>query len=99
MAWCRPGDKPLSEDSEPMMISLPTHLCLTRPQWVKWDTSYYYLFKKITFYQDVILLQISSKSRILNDMQDHKILHYVLFDYISNEYDNSWHKLMIRYET
>ena len=32
MAWRRPGDKPLSE---PMMISLPTHICATRPQWVK----------------------------------------------------------------
>ena len=32
MAWRRPGDKPLSE---PMMVSLPTHVCVTRPQWVK----------------------------------------------------------------
>ena len=32
MAWRRPGDKSLSE---PMMISLPTHICVTRPQWVK----------------------------------------------------------------
>ena len=31
MAWRRPGDKPLSE---PMMCSLPTHICVTRPQWV-----------------------------------------------------------------
>ena len=31
MAWRRPGDKPLSE---PMMVSLPTHICITRPQWV-----------------------------------------------------------------
>ena len=31
MAWRRPGDKPLSE---PMMISLLTHICVTRPQWV-----------------------------------------------------------------
>ena len=31
MAWRRPGDKPLCE---PMMISLPTHICVTRPQWV-----------------------------------------------------------------
>ena len=31
-AWCRPGDKPLSE---PMMGRLPTHICATRPQWVK----------------------------------------------------------------
>ena len=32
MAWCRPGDKPLSE---PMMVKLLTHICVTRPQWVK----------------------------------------------------------------
>ena len=32
MAWRRPGDKPISE---PMMVSLPRHICVTRPQWVK----------------------------------------------------------------
>ena len=31
MAWRRPGDKPLSEL---MMVSLVTHMCVTRPQWV-----------------------------------------------------------------
>ena len=31
MAWRRPGDKPLSE---PMMVRLSTHICVTRPQWV-----------------------------------------------------------------
>ena len=31
MAWCRPGDKPLSE---PMMVTLLPHICVTRPQWV-----------------------------------------------------------------
>ena len=31
MAWHRPGDKPLSE---PMVVRLPTHICVTRPQWV-----------------------------------------------------------------
>ena len=31
MAWRRPGDKPLSE---PMMVSLLTHICVTRPQCV-----------------------------------------------------------------
>ena len=38
MAWRRPGDKPLSET---MMIISLTHICVTRPQWVKawpWDT-------------------------------------------------------------
>ena len=37
MAWCRPGDKPLSE---PMMVSLLTHICVTRPQWVNDTISY-----------------------------------------------------------
>ena len=32
MAWCRPGDKPLSE---PMLVKQLTHICVTRPQWVK----------------------------------------------------------------
>ena len=31
MAWRRPGHKPLSE---PVMVSLPTHISVTRPQWV-----------------------------------------------------------------
>ena len=31
MAWRRRGDKPLSE---PVMVSLLTHICATRPQWV-----------------------------------------------------------------
>ena len=31
MAWRRTGDKPLSE---PMMVRLPTHICVIRPQWV-----------------------------------------------------------------
>ena len=31
MAWRRSGDKPLSE---PMMVSLPTHICVTGPPWV-----------------------------------------------------------------
>ena len=32
MAWRRQGDKPLSG---PMMVWLLTHICVTRPQWVK----------------------------------------------------------------
>ena len=45
MAWRRPGDKPLSE---PMMDSLPTHICVTRPQWVNKNMGPYALvFHKI----------------------------------------------------
>ena len=32
MAWHQWGNKPLSE---PMMVRLPTHICVTWPQWVK----------------------------------------------------------------
>ena len=38
MAWCRPGDKPLSE---PMMVCLLMHICVTRPQWVILDHQYH----------------------------------------------------------
>ena len=31
MAWRLPGDKP---SSEPMIVSLSTHICVTRPHWV-----------------------------------------------------------------
>ena len=32
MAWRQTGDKPLFE---PMMVRLPTYICVTRPPWVK----------------------------------------------------------------
>ena len=38
MAWRQIGDKPLSE---PMMVNLLTHICVTRPQWVKKRTHKY----------------------------------------------------------
>ena len=34
MVWHRPGDKPLTEL---MMVSLLMHICVTRPQWVKYE--------------------------------------------------------------
>ena len=43
MAWRLPGDKPLSE---PMMVRLPTHICVTWPQWVNWIYCEKYLLAK-----------------------------------------------------
>ena len=40
MAWHHPGDKPLSE---PMIVSLLMHLCVTLPQWVRYRMSWIYL--------------------------------------------------------
>ena len=36
MAWRHAGDKPLSE---PKMVSLPTHICVTRPEWDNGQTA------------------------------------------------------------
>ena len=52
MAWRRPGDKPLPE---PMMVSLLTHLCVTRPQWVK---RFHWLFPAEFSVKEVELLFI-----------------------------------------
>ena len=37
MAWRRSGDRPLFG---PMMVRLPTHICVTRPQWVNTRMSF-----------------------------------------------------------
>ena len=43
MGWRRPGDKPLSE---PMMVRLPMHVCVTRPQWVYYWNMYIRITKR-----------------------------------------------------
>ena len=40
MAWCRPGDKPLSE---PMVVSLLMHICVIQPQWVNCNLQLHYI--------------------------------------------------------
>ena len=52
MAWGRPGDKPLSE---PMMVNLVMHICVTRPQWVNIKTIHY---NDVTMASHIISLTI-----------------------------------------
>ena len=47
MPWRRRGDKPLSA---PMMVSLLTHICVTRPQWVKYGYPSHDCLYLSTFY-------------------------------------------------
>ena len=54
MIWRRPGDKPLSE---PMMVRLLTHICVTRPQWVKASNW-------ITFHKADILHEFLTKFKV-----------------------------------
>ena len=56
MAWYRPGDKSLSE---PMVVSLPTHICVTGPQSV---------YKAKVFYE--ILSDIQSQQQMLFEIID-----------------------------
>ena len=42
MAWRLPGDKPLSE---PMVVGLPTHICVTRPRWVNFHSHWCLRYK------------------------------------------------------
>ena len=68
MAWCRSGDKPLSE---PMMVSLLTHICVTRPQWVKRHTSDSYIWLET-------VQETSCMTCLINDLWSkvHKIFHH-----------------------
>ena len=55
MAWRRPGDKPLFE---PMMVSLLTHICVTRPQWVKESFSDVFVWPRVTRQSSPLLRRI-----------------------------------------
>ena len=46
MAWRRPGDKPLSE---PMKVNLLTHICVTRPRWIKQGMSFWRPFLRLYY--------------------------------------------------
>ena len=61
MAWRQPGDKSLSE---PMMVSLLTHICVTRPQWVnsspwdKMDAILQMTFSNVFYWMKIYELQL-----------------------------------------
>ena len=62
MAWRRPGDKPLSE---PMVVSLATHICVARPQWVNYPgcntkTIYWWICHKLVKIGRAVVKKYSS---------------------------------------
>ena len=78
MAWRRPGDKPLSE---PTMVSLLTHICVTRPQWVNvieiWndftiDNIVFLHYMSISFHWELCLhgAYSGNKVGIINSQQE-----------------------------
>ena len=64
MAWCRPGDKPLSE---PVMVRLLTHIWVTRPQWVHVKCSATQNLKWLVVYEHMVSRNI------------HHLFHYRQF--------------------
>ena len=93
MAWCRPGDKPLSE---PMMVSLLTHICVTRPQWVNDTISYNmtnwlkrFVLNSLFLHCDIYCLQPSNSYTYLGQIMVAELLViYVLLTFrkkISNK--------------
>ena len=81
MAWRRPGDKPLSE---PMMISWLTHICVTRPQWVKTSetTVVIFLYKS--------LFRISTKKTSMLHITDPWSGEYTSDCRIPSQRANKW---------
>ena len=71
MAWRRPGDKPLSE---PMMINLLTHICVTRPQWVNVIAVMHVIAIFIT--SMIIMSVIISQSHKYYNVHQHNIPAY-----------------------
>ena len=65
MAWHRPGNKPLSG---PMVVSLLTHICVTRPQWVN-KTG---LWTSLVW--DFIKIKIYCKKQLLPSFADYNAL-------------------------
>ena len=65
MAWRRPGDKPLSET---MMVSLLTHICVTRPQWVNslWPSGTIWCHKSGSTLAQVMACCLTAPSHYLN---------------------------------
>ena len=81
MAWRRPGDKPLSK---PMLVFVPTHICVTRPQWVKPCTAFVYLRVKI-FYtcRHVVTCTLGfpiSRYGCLNSIEGSQLWLYIIYN-------------------
>ena len=68
MAWRRPGNKPLSK---PMMVILPTHIYVTRPQWVSQAVSWQpHTFEAVSTLEKVVREHTTHSSQTVYDQLD-----------------------------
>ena len=85
MAWRRPGVKPLSE---PMVVSLLTHICVTRPQWVNVNTTNTIQYKNQAALQEVNYVTLHACTALVLEI-DGLVLCW---------YDGVWPTLFIWYQ-
>ena len=73
MAWHRPGHKPLSEA---MMVSLLTHICVTRPQWVNilWPSDAIRHYRTFPWLALLMACHMFSAKQLLEPMMNYYIL-------------------------
>ena len=99
MTWRRPGDKPLSE---PMGASSLTHICVSRPRWVKaWETnsgvSLLHFMAKYGLFTCVHHFYLLQKNYNMSDISAIDVWHsngihlslifrHSFFDFFSNTY-------------
>ena len=100
MAWNRPGHKPLSE---PMMVSLLTHICVTQPQWLNylgrpfqsWEIigSVHIIFCFLKWIQQELLSFQSDEVNASEDnLQQELLRHHREYIQKSQQYDELYDK-------
>ena len=90
MAWRRPGDKPLSE---PMVVRLPTHICVTRPQWVNfaiWNTIVLHFACQFSSKTTVPCIHINAATLVLSITAPEFIFNCHLFHIVSAVVPDVW---------
>ena len=95
MAWRRPSYKPLSE---PMMVRLPTHICVIRTQWVKLPIRWVFVLspwilqKYLQGYWITFIINRCHKELSLNSMRHRQNGHHfvVSVSKVISMYENNW---------
>ena len=86
MAWRRPGNKPLSE---PMVVWLPTHICVTWLQWLHlnafsvWMTMITNIHFKWLSYTgtNVLTLERPEQKWVINGLQQKSHVQHIIFSF------------------
>ena len=98
MPWHRPGDKSVSE---PLMVSLLKHICITQPQWVKATIIRSHLVNSITVTNVKLCVQTQLSSGIISESVKlyvqtcHVLIVSIMcwYQQVMSDYFHIWHAL------